>query len=118
LFGVKPLVYPAALPLCLQRQIEFGVLPVHCPPSEPTGGHWLVADQALTLVDLAMEGAITAPCIAPDGTLAGVVGVANAGARTFTDAEQESLLAHGRRLAQVRAAARVADSGTELRHMP
>jgi hypothetical protein len=47
-----------------------------------------------------------------------VVGVANAGARTFTDAEQESLLAHGRRLAQVRAAARVADSGTELRHMP
>jgi putative methionine-R-sulfoxide reductase with GAF domain len=65
-----------------------------------------------------MEGAITAPCIAPDGTLAGVVGVANAGARTFTDAEQESLLAHGRRLAQVRAAARVADSGTELRHTP
>jgi len=46
-----------------------------------------------------MEGAITAPCIASDGTLVGVVGVANAGERTFTDAEQEALLAHGRRLA-------------------
>ena len=47
-----------------------------------------------------MEGAITAPCIAPDGTLVGVVGVANAGARTFTQAEQDALLAHGRRLAE------------------
>lgn len=47
-----------------------------------------------------MEGAITAPCIAPDGTLVGVVGVANAGARTFTQAEQDALLANGRRLAR------------------
>lgn len=52
-----------------------------------------------------MEGAITAPCLAPDGTLAGVVGVANAGERTFTAAEQDALLAHGRRLAAWRASA-------------
>ena len=31
-----------------------------------------------------MEGAITAPCIASDGSLRGVIGVANAAARTFT----------------------------------
>jgi hypothetical protein len=47
-----------------------------------------------------MAGAITAPCSAPDGTLVGVVGVANAGARTFTQDEQDALLAHGRRLAE------------------
>lgn len=49
-----------------------------------------------------MEGAITAPCIASTGMLRGVVGVANAAARTFTEAEQEALLAHGRRLADAR----------------
>ena len=50
-----------------------------------------------------MEGAITAPCIAPDGRVVGVIGVANAQARTFTDAEQASLLEHGRSLAARRA---------------
>ena len=52
-----------------------------------------------------MEGAITAPCIASDGTLRGVIGVANAAARTFTAEEQDALLAHGRRLADARRAA-------------
>ena len=51
-----------------------------------------------------MEGAITAPCIAGDGTLVGVVGVANAGERTFTEAEQDALLAHGKHLAEARRA--------------
>jgi putative methionine-R-sulfoxide reductase with GAF domain len=46
-----------------------------------------------------MEGAITAPCLAPDGRVIGVIGVANAQARTFTDVEQASLLEHGRSLA-------------------
>jgi putative methionine-R-sulfoxide reductase with GAF domain len=46
-----------------------------------------------------MEGAITAPCLAPDGTVVGVIGVANAEPRTFTDAEQAALLAAGRALA-------------------
>ena len=46
-----------------------------------------------------MEGAITAPCLAHDGRVVGVIGVANAQARTFTDAEQASLLEHGRSLA-------------------
>jgi len=50
-----------------------------------------------------MEGAITAPCIAPDGRVVGVIGVANAQARTFTEAEQASLLEHGRSLAARRA---------------
>ena len=52
-----------------------------------------------------MEGAIAAPCIASDGLLRGVIGVANAAARTFTAAEQDALLAHGRRLADARPAA-------------
>ena len=51
-----------------------------------------------------MEGAITAPCIASDGSLRGVIGVANAAARTFTAFEQAALLAHGRRLADARRA--------------
>jgi L-methionine (R)-S-oxide reductase len=46
-----------------------------------------------------MEGAITAPCLAPDGTVVGVIGVANAEPRTFTDGEQAALLAAGRALA-------------------
>jgi putative methionine-R-sulfoxide reductase with GAF domain len=46
-----------------------------------------------------MEGAITAPCLAPDGRVIGVIGVASAQARTFTDVEQASLLEHGRSLA-------------------
>lgn len=46
-----------------------------------------------------MEGAITAPCLGPDGSVVGVIGVANTQARTFTDAEQASLLEHGRLLA-------------------
>ena len=46
-----------------------------------------------------MEGAITAPCLAPDGTVVGVIGVANAEPRTFTDAEQAALLAAWRALA-------------------
>jgi putative methionine-R-sulfoxide reductase with GAF domain len=46
-----------------------------------------------------MEGAITAPCLAPDGSVVGVIGVANAEPRTFTDAEQAALLAAGRALA-------------------
>jgi putative methionine-R-sulfoxide reductase with GAF domain len=46
-----------------------------------------------------MEGAITAPCLAHDGRVVGVIGVANTQARTFTDAEQASLLEHGRSLA-------------------
>jgi putative methionine-R-sulfoxide reductase with GAF domain len=50
-----------------------------------------------------MEGAITAPCVAPDGRVVGVLGVASAQARTFTDAEQASLLEHGRSLAARRA---------------
>lgn len=49
-----------------------------------------------------MEGTITAPCLASDGTLVGVIGVANAQPRTFTDEEQAALLAHGRRLADLR----------------
>lgn len=49
--------------------------------------------------DTGMEGAITAPCVAPDGRVVGVIGVANAHARTFTDSEQAALLAHGRALA-------------------
>ncbi|MBM4111403.1 MAG: GAF domain-containing protein [Phycisphaerae bacterium] len=50
-----------------------------------------------------MEGAITAPCLAPDGRVVGVIGVANAQARTFTDAEQAALMEHGRALASRRA---------------
>ena len=46
-----------------------------------------------------MEGAITAPCLAPDGRVVGVIGVASAQARTFTEAEEASLLEHGRLLA-------------------
>lgn len=46
-----------------------------------------------------MEGAITAPCLGSDGSVVGVIGVANAQARTFSDVEQASLLEHGRRLA-------------------
>jgi putative methionine-R-sulfoxide reductase with GAF domain len=49
-----------------------------------------------------MEGAITAPCLAPDGRVIGVVGVANAQARTFTEVEQAALLEHGRSLAAQR----------------
>jgi L-methionine (R)-S-oxide reductase len=49
-----------------------------------------------------MEGAITAPCLAPDGRVIGVIGVANAQSRTFTEVEQASLLAHGRSLAAQR----------------
>ena len=49
-----------------------------------------------------MEGAITAPCLAPDGRVIGVIGVANAQARTFTEVEQASLLEHGRSLAAQR----------------
>lgn len=45
-----------------------------------------------------MEGAIAAPMIAGDGTLGGVLGVANRAARTFTAEEEETLLAFGRRL--------------------
>jgi len=50
-----------------------------------------------------MEGAITAPCIDSAGVLRGVIGVANATARTFTDAEQAALIRHGRQLADARA---------------
>ena len=50
-----------------------------------------------------MEGAITAPCLGPDGGVVGVVGVACAQQRTFTDAEQHALLEHGRSLAARRA---------------
>ncbi len=50
-----------------------------------------------------MEGAITAPCLAPDGRVVGVLGVASSQARTFTEAEQASLLEHGRSLAARRA---------------
>jgi putative methionine-R-sulfoxide reductase with GAF domain len=50
-----------------------------------------------------MEGAITAPCIDSAGVLRGVIGVANATARTFTDAEQAALMGHGRQLADARA---------------
>jgi len=46
-----------------------------------------------------MEGAITAPCVASDGRVIGVIGVASVAARTFTDAEQAALLEHGRSLA-------------------
>jgi putative methionine-R-sulfoxide reductase with GAF domain len=46
-----------------------------------------------------MEGAITAPCLGADGTVVGVIGVANAEPRTFTDAEQAALLDAGRALA-------------------
>jgi len=46
-----------------------------------------------------MEGAITAPCLAPDGRVVGVIGVASVQARTFTESEQASLLEHGRSLA-------------------
>jgi putative methionine-R-sulfoxide reductase with GAF domain len=49
-----------------------------------------------------MEGAITAPCLAPDGRVIGVIGVANAQARTFTEVEQAALLEHGRSLAAQR----------------
>lgn len=52
-----------------------------------------------------MEGAITAPCISSGGALLGVVGVANAAERTFTQAEQDALLAHGQCLADARARA-------------
>lgn len=44
-----------------------------------------------------MEGAIALPMMR-GSSLAGVLGVANRGERTFTPEEEERLLAHGRRL--------------------
>lgn len=45
-----------------------------------------------------MEGAIAAPMITADGTLGGVLGVANRAPRTFTAEEQQALLDFGREL--------------------
>jgi hypothetical protein len=40
----------------VQRQIEFGILPIHSECAEPTRGHWLSAEQLWTSLDLATEG--------------------------------------------------------------
>ena len=47
-----------------------------------------------------LEGAIALPMLLGDGAVAGVLGVANRAARTFTPEETEQLLAIGRTLAR------------------